>query len=180
MKGSECPIISRYWTYLVQFSPVQITRAADYAVRVMVHLASRREGERVPLAALVRATEVSGSFLSKVLQRLVHTGMVSSHRGTGGGFCLREPREKTTLLEVIETIEGPLQLNVCLGIGQGCDRQGWCGAHSVWQQAQEALSDVLRRATIGELARATTRNLRPSEVTRANQGEGLVVEHVES
>ena len=91
----------------------------------------------MPLAALVHATSVSESFLSKVLQRLVHTGMVTSHRGTGGGFCLKELPEKITLLDVIESIEGPLELNVCLGSGQGCDREGWCGTHSVWHQAQE-------------------------------------------
>lgn len=66
----------------------------------------------------MHATGVSESFLSKVLQRLVHVGMVSSHRGTGGGFCLRVLREKTKLLDVIEAIEGPLELNVCLGSGQ--------------------------------------------------------------
>jgi hypothetical protein len=31
---------------------------------------------------------VRGSFLSKVMQRLVHAGFVASHRGNGGGFCL--------------------------------------------------------------------------------------------
>lgn len=177
---SDRPIIRRYWTHWVQFWPMQITRAADYAVRVMVHLACRPEGEKVPLAALARATAVSGSFLSKVLQRLVHNGMVSSHRGTGGGFCLKKPPAKTTLLEVIEAIEGPLELNVYLGSSPGCDRQGCCGTHSVWQQAQEALSDVLRRPTIGELARATARNLHAVEASPAKQGEDLVVEQVES
>lgn len=49
------------------------------------------------------------------------------------------PPVRTTLLEVIEAIDGPLELNLCLGSGQGCNRQGWCGVYPVWQEAQEAL-----------------------------------------
>jgi Rrf2 family protein len=142
----------------------------------MVHLASRPEGEKVPLAALAHATGVSEGFLSRVLQRLVHNGMVSSNRGTGGGFCLKELPDQTRLLEVIEAIEGPPKLNVCLGSGQGCDREGWCGSHSVWQQARDARADVLGSVTIAELARASTQNLQQLEVASINQGETVVTE----
>jgi len=138
---------------------MQITRATDYAVRVMVHLASLPPGEKVPLSALVGVSEVPGSFLSKVLQRLVHAGMVSSHRGAGGGFCLRVPRDKTTLLDVIEAMEGPLQLNLCLGKGQNCIRKSWCGVHPVWQKAQAALAQAFASVTLEELARDTVANL---------------------
>ena len=134
---------------------MQITRATDYAVRVMVHLASLPQGEKVPLSALVRASGVRGSFLSKVLQRLVRAGLVSSHRGAGGGFCLRVQSEKTTLIEVIEAIDGPLQLNLCLGSGLTCERKSWCGVHPIWQKAQGALAEVLAGITIAELARDT-------------------------
>jgi len=149
---------------------MQITRATDYAVRVMVHLASLPAGEKLPLSTLVGASEVPGSFLSKVLQRLVHAGMVSSHRGAGGGFCLRVPRDKTTLLDVIEAMEGPLQLNLCLGEGQNCTRKSWCGVHPVWQKAQAALAQVFASVTLEELARDTVANLgkTPNTVPPAN------------
>lgn len=158
---------------------MQITRASDYAVRVLVHLASRPEGAKVPLAALVHATGVSESFLSKILQRLVHTGLVSSHRGTNGGFRLRVQPEETKLLDVIEAIEGPIELNLCLGSRETCDRKGWCGVRPVWQVAQEALSGVLRGVTIAELARATEQNLRAVEGVSRNQGEAVVIKEVQ-
>jgi Rrf2 family protein len=131
---------------------MQITRATDYAVRVMVHLASIPQGEIIPISELVHASKVRSSFLSKVLQRLVTAGLVSSQRGTGGGFCLRVPREKTTLLDVVEAMEGPLQLNVCVGSAQGCARKASCDVSPYWQKAQNALSKVLASVTIAELA----------------------------
>lgn len=158
---------------------MQITRASDYAIRVMVHLASRPEGAKVPLAALVHATGVSESFLSKILQRLVHTGLVSSHRGTSGGFKLRVRPDETKLLDVIAAIEGPIELNLCLGSREKCERQGWCGVRPVWQVAQEALSGVLRGVTIAELARATEQNLRAVEGVVKNQGEAAAAKEVQ-
>lgn len=136
---------------------MQITRATDYAVRVVVQLATLPKGEKARLATLGAATGVSGSFLSKVLQRLVHAGLVTSHRGTGGGFCLRPHGDKTTLLQVIEAMEGPMRLNQCLVAGLSCDRKAWCGVHPVWQRAQAALTDVLGSVTVAEMARDTHR-----------------------
>lgn len=148
---------------------MQITRATDYAVRVMVHLASRPEGETVRLSALVKASKVPASFLSKVLQRLVSAGLVNSQRGTGGGFHLRVDPEKTTLLDVVEAMEGPLQLNVCVGSGQGCSRKSWCAVHPYWQKAQAAVSKVLAGISIAELAQtSTSRNKAEHEVHATN------------
>jgi len=138
---------------------MQITRATDYAVRVVVELATLPKGKKAQLASLEAATGVSGSFLSKVLQRLVHRGIVASHRGTGGGFCLRPHGEKTTLLQVVEAMEGPTTLNLCLIAGLSCDRKPWCGVHPVWQRAQAALTEVLASVTVAEMAKDTAANL---------------------
>jgi len=138
---------------------MQITRATDYAVRVVVELATFPKGKKAQLSTLQAATGVSGSFLSKVLQRLVHAGIVASHRGTGGGFCLRPHAEKTTVLQVVEAIEGPTMLNQCLIAGLSCDRKPWCGVHPVWQRAQAALTDVLDSVTVADMARDSAANL---------------------
>ena len=67
---------------------MQITRAADYAVRVMVQMSSLPPGSRLQKSALVKLSEVPGSFLSKVLQRMVAQGLITSWRGGGGGLSL--------------------------------------------------------------------------------------------
>ena len=65
---------------------MQFTRAADYAVRVMVHLAGADGQWRMSLARTGRATGAPESFLSKVLQALSRAGLISSRRGQAGGF----------------------------------------------------------------------------------------------
>lgn len=132
---------------------MQLTRAADYAVRVMIHLAGLPQGTRVSRTDLSAAAECPEQFLSKVLQNLTRAGLVISHRGNTGGFELEESHRATSLLEVVEAIEGPIRLNVCLATDHGCKRQGWCPAQPVWAEAQQAVVSVLSRTNIGDLAR---------------------------
>jgi len=131
---------------------MQLTRAADYAVRVMIHLAGMPPGERASRAELAQAAECPEQFLSKVLQSLTRRGLVVSHRGNTGGFELPQTHRHASMLEVVEAVEGPVRLNLCLTSDQACGRQSWCPAHLVWAEAQAAMAGVLERATISALA----------------------------
>jgi Rrf2 family protein len=131
---------------------MQLTRAADYAIRVMVHLAGLPPETRASRAELAEAAECPEQFLSKVLQSLTRAGLVLSHRGNTGGFELPAIHRAASLLEVVEAIEGPIRLNICLNSERSCARQEWCPAHDVWVGAQAAVAGVLRAASIGDLA----------------------------
>jgi len=133
-------------------SSMQLTRAADYGVRVMIQLALPEGGGRVSLPDLARATGSPESFLSKVLQALAHAGLISSRRGQAGGFRITQRGRESSMREVIEATDGPIFLNVCLMQGRCCSRKAHCPAHPVWVRAQEAMSGVLSGITIAEMA----------------------------
>jgi len=132
---------------------MHITRATDYAVRVMIHLAGLPPGSSVRMSELSKATDVSGHFLSKVLQQLVRSRLIRSQRGSGGGYILAVSAASVSLLDVVQAMEGPVRLNQCLEEGPSCDRKAWCPAHHVWAEAQAAVANVLRRASLLSLAR---------------------------
>jgi len=131
---------------------MQLTRAADYAVRTMIYLSTLQEGTIVPKGRLAKSVEVPESFLSKILQTLARAGMIQARRGVDGGFSLLERGSNATLLEVVEIIDGPIALNVCLTEGSSCNRHPQCPAHLVWMEAQKAMLAVLSAATIATLA----------------------------
>jgi Rrf2 family protein len=133
-------------------SSMQLTRAADYAVRVMIHLVGRAGERRVSLPAVAAATGAPESFLSKVLQALTRAGLLISQRGQTGGFEVSALGRKASMRDVIEAVDGRIHLNVCLTSGQACARQDWCPAHPVWVRAQEAMLRVLEDARIEDLA----------------------------
>jgi len=137
---------------------MQLTRAADYAVRVMVHLAGLPVGTRTTRDELAAHGDVPEHFLSKILQSLARSGLIAAHRGMMGGYELARPAESVTLLDVVEAMEGPLVLNVCVAEGPTCQRKGWCSVHRVWADAQNALTAVLRAATLKQLAEEAANN----------------------
>ncbi|MGA3159665.1 MAG: Rrf2 family transcriptional regulator [Terracidiphilus sp.] len=133
-------------------STMQLTRAADYGVRVMIHMATLPAHERALLPNLARATSAPQSFLSKVLQALCRAGLIASRRGQTGGFEILPAGRKASLSKVIEAIEGPINLNLCLHSGSVCKRKSFCPAHPIWVRAQEAMLGVLDTTTVAELA----------------------------
>jgi len=132
---------------------MQLTRAADYAVRVMVHLAAVAPGTRASRTELAGAVDCPEQFLSKVLQSLTRAGLVTSHRGNTGGFELPASRRSSSVLEIVEAVEGPIHLNICLASPDECVHQSTCPTYPVWDRAQKAMTAVLRCATIDEMAR---------------------------
>lgn len=148
---------------------MQITRATDYAVRAMVHLALTPVSMRIPGPALAHAIDAPESFVSKVLQQLVQMGLVTSFRGAHGGFQLARGAEEISLLQVVEAVEGPTQINLCVPAGPNCDRKAWCGVHPVWVEAQTALTSVLSKASIAELARNSKSSLATLHATRKDK-----------
>lgn len=126
-----------------------ITRKADYALRMVDHLARRGGG---PLAgpALARAVGAPESLAGKVLQQLQRAGIVASRRGVSGGYRLaREPAE-LTVLEVVEAVQGPLKINVCVTEGFSCERSPHCAVHPLWADLRRLVEERLRRATFSE------------------------------
>jgi DNA-binding IscR family transcriptional regulator len=56
------------------------------------------------------------------------------------------------MLDVIQAVDGPVQLNVCLHGNGACERAANCLARPVWARAQEAMLAVLGTTMIGDLA----------------------------
>jgi Rrf2 family protein len=150
-------------------SPMQLTRAADYGIRVMIHLASLKEDGRVSLPAAADATGAPESFLSKVMQALSRAGLISSRRGQAGGFEISQKGRAASMREVIEAIDGPICLNLCVMSGRSCRRKAACPAHPIWEQAQRAMLDVLAGASIAVLAALPQR-----AAGAGNRGAGYV------
>jgi len=139
-------------------SSMQLTRAADYAVRVMIQLAALPNHARVSLPSLAQATGAPESFLSKVLQSLARGEFITSQRGQSGGFLITPRGRRASMLEVIEAIDGAICLNVCLMHGRSCPRKTRCPAHPVWARAQQAMLQVLSGFSIATMAAEASAN----------------------
>lgn len=92
---------------------LNISEAASIAIHTMYLLANNRN-RLYSTKEIASILDVSENHLSKVLQRLVKENMVDSIRGPKGGFKLNYNYNKITLLDIYETIDGPILSTNCL------------------------------------------------------------------
>lgn len=128
-----------------------ITRATEYAIRAVLHLAKQPRGQIVLKKEICEEQDVTPAFLTKILQPLIKAGVVGSQRGVGGGFYLLKDPAEVTLLDVINSQEGPLHLNVCLVEKGACDRDTVCPVHGAWEDIRDGLARQLNGYTFQSL-----------------------------
>lgn len=131
---------------------MHVSTKSRYALRALVELALRSGGAARPVrvADLAGERRLPEQFLEQLFAALRRRGVLRSHRGAGGGFTFARRPESVSVLEVVETLDGPLSVAACTG-GE-CDLQDVCGPSIVWREAEEAFEEVLARTTIADLA----------------------------
>ena len=143
---------------------MRLTRHGDYAVRVVVDLASRPAGAIVPRARIQERQDVPAAYLAKIVQALARGGLVRTHPGARGGVSLARAASAISLRDVIEAAEGPLALNRCVVAAGACPRDRACPVHPVWVRLQRLLARELEAVSMAELAAAVPRVSREESV----------------
>ena len=129
---------------------MQITRQANYATRAILYLSQFEVGESVSTGRVAREERIPPAFLSKIIARLSHAGITQASRGRYGGVKLaRQPRD-ISMLEVIEAIDGPIELNECVGANNNCPFTDTCPMQPVWCEVQERLVTRLKNTTFAQ------------------------------
>lgn len=130
-----------------------ITRATEHSITAMIHMASKHPEPVVSKREICIAEGITPAFLTKILQPLIHNGLVKSKRGVAGGFSLSRDPEKITLWDVMKAVEEPLVLNVCLTHDSDCDRTSYCPVHDLWHEVRSNMESIFSRKSLAQLAR---------------------------
>lgn len=93
---------------------LKVSDAVNLAFHAMLFLAVDGGRSQLSVQDLARRMGVSDNHLSKVMQRLSKAGFVGSKRGPKGGFFIRKAAAEIRLIDIYETIEGPLSRETCL------------------------------------------------------------------
>ena len=130
---------------------LQLTKRTDYAIRACLHLAME---DRCPISGRLIAERMAipDRFLPQVMADLGRAGIVGAMNGKNGGYCLRRDPAELSLLDLVEAVEGAGLRHECAVRDAPCDGDPACALHPVWAEAQAAFTDVLARASIGDLA----------------------------
>ena len=124
---------------------MRITHEADYAVRI-VYVLMQAEGSTVAASKVAESSGVTLRFTLKILRKLAGSGIVASQKGANGGYGLAMDPEEISLGLIIESIDGPFELNHCLSDNFDCTRvkdKKFCQFHHIFDRVNAKLKDEL-------------------------------------
>jgi Rrf2 family iron-sulfur cluster assembly transcriptional regulator len=132
---------------------MQLSTKGRYAVMAMADLA-RRGGERaVALADIAESQQISRPYLEQLFARLKRRGLVTAHRGPGGGYTLARPPSETSVADVVLAAGEPLRAIRCGGGLKGCMKDGVrCLTHDLWEETGRQVRDYLASVTLADVA----------------------------
>jgi Rrf2 family protein len=130
---------------------MKISTKIRYGARAMVELASHYGEGPIELKEIAKKENISLKYLEQVINPLRADGLVKAIRGAKGGYSLAKPPSEICLYDVIETLEGPLNLLECLGDAKACQRISSCVTREVWKEVSDAISRILYSVTLEDM-----------------------------
>lgn len=142
---------------------MQLTLYTDYALRVLIYLASSRE-KQATVTEIADFYNISRNHLVKVVHQLGNKGFVKTTRGKGGGVELQRPPETILIGEVVRSMEKHLNWVECFDpLRQHCRLLPNCNIKQLLTRAGNAYLQVLDNASLADMLPGATFALGPKD-----------------
>jgi FeS assembly SUF system regulator len=131
---------------------IRLSRITDYGIVLMVRLAQNPDDEARNARNLASEADLPAPVVSKVLKTLARAGLLSSQRGSKGGYTLARNAEDISVPEMITALEGPISLTECSAHPGACSQESSCGVREPWQRINSVVHDALSKITLADIA----------------------------
>ena len=129
-----------------------ISTRGRYALRVMIDIAEKGNGNYIPLDEIAKRQDISEKYLESILVILTRGGLLLGLRGKGGGYKLTKAPEEYTISSILRLTEGSLAPVACLKEGaEPCQKQSECKTLKVWKGLNDVICDYLDSVTLADL-----------------------------
>jgi Rrf2 family protein len=130
---------------------MKISTKIRYGARAMLELAYHYGEGPIELKEIAKRENISLKYLEQVINPLRAAGLVKSIRGAKGGYSLAKPPSEICLYDVVETLEGPLNLLECLRDSKVCQKVPSCVTRDIWQEVSGAISKIFYSVTLEDM-----------------------------
>ena len=130
---------------------IRISKLTDYGTVILALLAGDPERPRAA-AEVSERTRIALPTVSKLLKKLQRTGLVTSTRGSHGGYRLALPPNEITAARILDALEGPVAITECSGQHSSCGLESNCSVGSAWQRVNGAIRKALNDITLAQLS----------------------------
>jgi len=117
----------------------------------MLELACHYGEGPIELKEIAKRESISLKYLEQLIVPLRTAGLVKSVRGSKGGYSLAKPPSEICLNDLIEILEGPLNLIECLNDSKVCQKISTCVTRDIWKEVSEAIQGIFHSVTLEDM-----------------------------
>ncbi|MEK3889489.1 Rrf2 family transcriptional regulator [Bacillus sp. FSL K6-3431] len=132
---------------------MKYSKATNYALHSMVYLALTPKGKPTGVEHLAKMQNLSPTYLSKILTKLVKAGLIESNSGANGGYSIVRQSHDISFLDVIHAIEGKTTLFSCSLEHEQLSRNNDCLIENVMYKAEEKMTAELGKKYIIDIVK---------------------------
>ena len=130
---------------------MKLSTKGRYGVRLMLDLAQHYGQSPVVLKDISKRQDVSEKYLWQLVPPLKNAGLITSTRGSKGGYTLAKSPEKIDLEEIVSLLEGPICFVDCVDEPSACKRISSCATSDVWRGMAVIIKKYLSGITLRDL-----------------------------
>ncbi|SHH39929.1 transcriptional regulator, BadM/Rrf2 family [Clostridium collagenovorans DSM 3089] len=141
---------------------MKLSTKGRYGVKAMVELAINYGKDPVSIKSISERQNISESYLEQLFSTLRKVGLIKSIRGAQGGYVLNKEPAEITIYDVIEVLEGPIEISTCL-TDNSCGNTEECPTRLLWIKIKDSIDSVTKSVTLQDMV-DDYRNIKTSKI----------------
>lgn len=133
---------------------LKIQKDIEYALLALRYIFQNQGKQNISAKEISETLGIPYELLSKILQRMVKSGLIISQQGKFGGYNLSEKPDHISFSKVIESLNHKIQLTECMyaeATKDDCKRFDGCCLRSPLSQIQNKIIELFDKTTLREL-----------------------------
>ncbi|MBW2173413.1 MAG: Rrf2 family transcriptional regulator [Deltaproteobacteria bacterium] len=130
---------------------MKLSTRSRYGTRMMLDMAQHCNEGPIQLGEIARRVDVSVKYLEQLIIPLKKADYVKSLRGAKGGHMLNRAPDEITVGEIVDVLEGGINLTDCVGNPETCEKHQDCLTRSIWEEATKAIYEKLNSITLAQI-----------------------------
>lgn len=129
---------------------MKLSTKGRYGVKAMVDLAIHYGESPISIKSISQRQGISEYYLEQLFSALRKAKLIKSIRGAQGGYVLNKSPEDITVADVMEVLEGPIEISDCVE-GAICNNGNCCATRLLWQKIKTSIDEVTTSVTLKDI-----------------------------
>ena len=132
---------------------MKLTNKGRYAVMAMADLASNAKNGPISLTEISLRQNISLAYLEQIFLKLKKNNIVSSIRGTKGGYILSKDPNKIKISEIFNAVEEKIKTVSCNKHSKkSCNgSSAKCITHNLWDELEVYINNFFDKKNLSDL-----------------------------